>query len=518
MQQAVSSDYHSRISNSISTRVFECYNHTLTGTFNKYLVDIKNNMVRSMLQTFGAYFRPYVNLYDNFYAYLQQTITTGNMCQLGSKFNQIFFEVFLAAYVSNPATETAANLPNTDAFRTCFYDYFLELKGEQVATWYKGFTRSFNRTMYYFRALRTADAVLESLLSHRLTNSCRTALMKMSHCAQCAGYESTTYCQGMCVNSLRGCLIDLGDLAGPFREFSDAVIRMRNSLEDVYSPWDQFNILESNFFTMVTTSFQQASNIAEGVSLRCTAVGPRNKRQAPSPGISLSTRANIPPPSTELNQSAHCYGGLLSMLSHLPEQLCGDKGTTNQNCWNGRTIGSYDREVIAFNRQAQQNNPEVLTCGRQRYRTEIKQLEAITRELNILSGFNTCSPDDEDCVVSLDAMCDFQVPAVTLDMSDGSGDSYSGSGENEVCEDSEVTTTATPTFFPTVSSPTDDSNQTAPTDSASRTPPVVIEETDSAGTRLPSDLVANPTAGACTALPHFIVAMTIITAVLSLLL
>ena len=247
------------------THTFTPPTHTLTGAFNQYLVDIKNNMVRSMLQTFRAYFRPYVNLYDDFYAYLQQTITTGNMCQLGSKFNQIFFEVFLAAYVSNPATGTTENLPNTDAFRACFYDYFLELKGEQVATWYKGFTRSFNRTMYYFRALRTADAVLESLLSHRLTNSCRTALMKMSHCAQCAGYESTTYCQGMCVNSLRGCLIDLGDLAGPFREFSDAVIRMRNSLEDVYSPWDQFNILESNFFTMVTTSFQQASNIAEGV-------------------------------------------------------------------------------------------------------------------------------------------------------------------------------------------------------------------------------------------------------------
>ena len=31
MQQSVSSDYHSRISNSISTRVFECYNQTLTG-------------------------------------------------------------------------------------------------------------------------------------------------------------------------------------------------------------------------------------------------------------------------------------------------------------------------------------------------------------------------------------------------------------------------------------------------------------------------------------------------------
>ena len=174
--------------------------------------------------------------------------------------------------------------------------------------------------------------------------------------------------------------------------------------------------------------------------------------------------------------------------------------------------------MIAFNRQAQQNNPEVLTCRRQRYRTEIQQLETVTRELNILSGFNTCLPDDEDCVVNLDAMCDFQVPAMTLDMSDGFGDSYSGSGVNEACEESEVTSTVTPTFFPTVSSATDDSNQTAPTHFTSETPPVVIEETHSAGTRLPPDLVQNPTAGACTALPHFIIAMTIITAVLSLFL
>ena len=220
-----------------------------------------------MLQHFSLYFQPYVTLYDDFYAYLQQTITTGNMCDLGTKFNQVFFEVFLAAYISNPATGTAQNLPNTEAFRNCFYNYFLELRGEQVATWYKGFTRSYNRTMYYFRALRTADAVLESLLTQRLTNSCRTAIMKMSHCAQCAGYEmSTTHCQGMCLNSLRGCLVDLADLAGPFKEFSDAVVRMKTSLEDVYSPWVQFNILESHFFSMVSTSFSQATDVAQGVS------------------------------------------------------------------------------------------------------------------------------------------------------------------------------------------------------------------------------------------------------------
>ena len=54
-------------------------------------------------------------------------------------------------------------------------------------------TRSYNRTMYYFRALRTADAILESLLTLRLTHSCTTTIMKMSHCAQCAGYHHQKY-------------------------------------------------------------------------------------------------------------------------------------------------------------------------------------------------------------------------------------------------------------------------------------------------------------------------------------
>ena len=235
---------------------------TLTGAFNQYLANRKNKLVQSMLQVFGVYFRPYVTLYDDFYAYLQQTISTGNMCQLETRFKQVFFEIFLAAYFSNPTSVSTLNPLNTELFRTCVYNYFLELKGRDILTWYTGFTRSYNRTMYYFHALRTADAILESLLSHRLTNSCKTTLMKMSHCAQCAGYEDTTHCQGMCLNSLRGCLIDLADLAGPFREFSDAVVQMRNSLEDVYNPWVQFNILEAHFYSILGTSFAQASEVS----------------------------------------------------------------------------------------------------------------------------------------------------------------------------------------------------------------------------------------------------------------
>ena len=242
------------------------YTHTLTpslscaGAFGNYLADRKNNLVRFLLRKFGPHSS--VTRYDDFYAYLQQTIATGNICQLRSKFNQVFFEVFLAFYISNPAAGRTESLLNTEAFRNCCYNYFMEWKGEQVATWYKGFTRSFNQTLYYMRALRTADAVLESLVTQRLTNSCSTAIMKMSHCAQCAGYEST-HCEGLCLNSLRGCLVDLADLAGPFMEFSNALVRMKNSL-DVYGVMDT---LDSNLYSMGSTTFAQARDVAQGVSV-----------------------------------------------------------------------------------------------------------------------------------------------------------------------------------------------------------------------------------------------------------
>ena len=77
------------------------------------------------------------------------------------------------------------------------------------------------------------------------------------------------------------------------------------------------------------------------VSVRCSAEGPRPRTKRQSPGVSLNTRAILVPPRAEMNQSAYCYHNLSTVLSSLPELLCGDGGSTNQNCWNGRAIGRY---------------------------------------------------------------------------------------------------------------------------------------------------------------------------------
>ena len=112
-------------------------------------------------------------------------------------------------------------------------------------------------------------------------------------------------------------------------------------------------------------------------------------------------------------------------------------------------------------------------CGQQ-YRREIRELQHITRELNILTGRHTCSPDDEDCSADLEAVCDYLVLNVTVDANDGSMDSFSGSGFGSedavnVCDEGGTPGTP-PTTFPPSTTPT--TSTMAPT---TATIPVVIE-------------------------------------------
>ena len=50
------------------------------------------------------------------------------------------------------------------------------------------------------------------------------SLVKMDMCSSCAGYVSLRSCKGLCLNLLRGCLVDLSDLEDPLSSFSQALM------------------------------------------------------------------------------------------------------------------------------------------------------------------------------------------------------------------------------------------------------------------------------------------------------
>ena len=230
-----------------------------------------------MLLAFRYFFQPYTHIFDDFYLYLQDAIGSGDTCELAGQFNQVFFELYLASYVANPNTN-ANSMPNTPEYRQCFYNYFLDIYGLRVATSYQAFASSFNRTMYYIRALRTADRVIESILRHRTTRGCDMALFKMTHCSQCAGFSEleSPICPDYCLNTMRGCLIELASLIEPLKTLTESLLRMREELEtnNYYNLWNAINLLDYDFLTLATDIGGNIGNIQEGVSAcDCRIVG-----------------------------------------------------------------------------------------------------------------------------------------------------------------------------------------------------------------------------------------------------
>ena len=153
-------------------------------------------------------------------------------------------------------------VPDTETARSCLFDHFLETSGDIVTNGLTGFLRSYNVLMRYIRALRLMDMVIEGCLELPLTRQCQDALLKMTYCSQCAGYSADLLpCQGLCQNSLRGCLVDLSDLVEPIREFTDAMVNMRRVLADVYNPWDQITLLNSHFFIVLSSARDDTTTV-----------------------------------------------------------------------------------------------------------------------------------------------------------------------------------------------------------------------------------------------------------------
>ena len=125
---------------------------------------------------------------------------------------------------------------------------------------------------------------------------------------------------------------------------------------------------------------------------------------------------------------------------------------------------SYERSIIDLDRSAQRNNPELVVCTKQsRLRKQVAQLRFITRELNILSGVQACSADDEDCINTVPHICNyFQFPdtyeyeitnsSENIDPGSGSGsgsedETFGSEDDEDVCAEDFIGGEVTPTII-----------------------------------------------------------------------
>ena len=222
-----------------------------------------------MKAAYGSYFEPYVDIFNDFYNYLSDAMYTGSTCEIENEFMQVNFDVFLAAFLCGDSGPQFVELLKSPLYRSCFYDNFIDLYSSELGLTYnfRHFTYIFNQTMHYLRALYISDHVTESILSHGLTKQCRNAILKMTYCSQCAGYSSPATCSGLCLNTMRGCLVDLSDLVKPFQKFTQAVIWMKEQLEPIIY---QFTLIHVHFLNVIHFVNIERQAISTEVSLYLT--------------------------------------------------------------------------------------------------------------------------------------------------------------------------------------------------------------------------------------------------------
>lgn len=234
--------------------------------FTAYIEASKVSLIEILQDNFLNYFR-HPTLFDEFYDYLKEAIWSGNSCQIGYKFNKQFFEIFLAVIEVAPQVETELFPTNDPDFNGCLYSYYLERSSEDIHSRFVALTRSFNRTLYYIRALNTAEDLLNTLVELEYSPQCRQAIMKSTACAQCSGLSASVVpCEELCLNVLRGCLVDYSDLFKPFSEFMRAAIAMKEYLDHNVNPFSHIDSLITVIIDMISVTAREGSTINDGVS------------------------------------------------------------------------------------------------------------------------------------------------------------------------------------------------------------------------------------------------------------
>ncbi len=181
-----------------------------------------------------------------------------------NSFLQMFFEMFLAVYLYET---NGVYIPSTEKARQCFYNFFLEKVETKLKQSLSAFQRKFSIIMRYLRALRVGDRIIDSMLGYRLTVQCEQSLMKMKYCANCAGYSSSLQsCNGLCVNTIRGCFVDLLDLVEPIEAYSEALAAMRDLVKQL-NPYNELIFLNQEIISVVTEMVYNKRSTAQTVSV-----------------------------------------------------------------------------------------------------------------------------------------------------------------------------------------------------------------------------------------------------------
>ncbi|XP_055717267.1 glypican-5-like [Salvelinus fontinalis] len=261
----------------------------------------------------------------------------------------------------------------------------------------EGLTRALSAGRALSRALMMGAEVLNATERAGLARECGRALVRMQYCPHCRGLTLIRPCGGLCLNVMRGCLVGLSELDGPWRHYVAllqeltgalagghdlelALLGIRNHINDAILHAQLHGPRISAIVDKVCGPLTDTPSVT---SIRPTlkvmtsvTTSPTSAASTPSPaevtlGRLSHTRRSLPlKPSKidkprSLKKISREFMGYIqryrSFFSALPETLCESEMVGEDfTCWSGEdVVDSYVGRVVGNGLQAQKNNPEI---------------------------------------------------------------------------------------------------------------------------------------------------------------
>ena len=258
-----------------------------------YLESFHRQVIRDLQAVYQSYFRGHEGILDEFFGAFVHSVKTGDastiediyrkvkgLTSIGyhswwhvllfgngfmdlacSVFCQTFFNIYLASFFGHPANRA---FPKTTKAQACVSEYYIRTEGVKLEEKLGLFMQSFRSLMYYLRGLRASELVVKKLSQLSYSTQCQLSLMKLDRCSACAGYAALRPCKSMCINMLRGCLVDVSDLEQPVTSLSQALGGMNEHFADLDFN-QQLVSFEQYIFDLIGSTSNRAFNIRNQV-------------------------------------------------------------------------------------------------------------------------------------------------------------------------------------------------------------------------------------------------------------
>uniref|UniRef100_A0AAV2KWU5 Glypican-5-like n=1 Tax=Knipowitschia caucasica TaxID=637954 RepID=A0AAV2KWU5_KNICA len=275
------------------------------------------------------------------------------------------------------------------------------------------------------RLLKLAGEVVNATEKLALSRECGRSLVKMQYCSHCKGLTLIRPCTGLCVNVMRGCLVGVSELGGPWRSLvvllqqlsstlatssnqnslelallatrnhvNDAILhaqlhgpQITATVEKVCGPHAAVPVMTRTSHSALRTAtsmapvkFETSSHLSP-LDSRHYRPPPQSRRSLPIKGSKREKNRSLKKLSREFEGSIQRYQWF---FSELPETLCESEMAVEQHtCWSGQdVVESYTGPVVGSSVKAQRENPEMTV----RYSDPVlkgakHRLERVTQEL-----------------------------------------------------------------------------------------------------------------------------------------